>query len=305
MTAKIKSQNLSFILSLPALMVISCMFLRSTDLVVRGQLISKVDVLQMITIEHLLGSLLFLPNTMAAIRAIRSFKLSDFFFLLLVGIGASVGGIYCFTKAFYYLNPVVVILLQKLQPIFTVLFALLLLQERPTRNFLLWGGVALVASYFVSFGWNFDFSKLGGGPLTGMAFAVAAGALWGGGTVFGKRLLERASPWTLTHLRYWTGALFCLSLSSSTPTMIITPLLENPLSFSYMAIVSGFLPLLLFYQGLKQLPSILTSILELFYPFFSILLGFIVLKRPLTLIQLLACALLIFAIHKAQNKNKV
>ncbi|MFC1688010.1 EamA family transporter, partial [Patescibacteria group bacterium] len=54
----------------------------------------------------------------------------------------------------HHLNISVVLLLQKLQPIFAILLALAWLKERPKKIFYLWAAVAFGGSYILTFGFS-------------------------------------------------------------------------------------------------------------------------------------------------------
>ncbi|MEI8634470.1 DMT family transporter [Vibrio sp. PP-XX7] len=61
------------------------------------------------------------------------------------GVGSALGTL-AYTEAFHYLNPTIVILLQKLQPVVAILLAYLVLKEQIQSSFLLWAGVLLGGS---------------------------------------------------------------------------------------------------------------------------------------------------------------
>ncbi|MCL4278097.1 MAG: EamA family transporter, partial [Ignavibacteriaceae bacterium] len=82
-------------------------------------------------------------------------------FFLLALFGGAIGTM-AITKALFYVNFVnlsVVILLQKLQPVFAIALASVFLKEKLSFRFIFWAGIAIVGAYFMTFGTNLpDFS---------------------------------------------------------------------------------------------------------------------------------------------------
>ncbi|MDX1502594.1 MAG: EamA family transporter, partial [Thermoanaerobaculia bacterium] len=96
----------------------------------------------------------------------------------------------------------VVVLLQKLQPVFAILLAALLLGERLTRRFLLLAGVALGGAYLMTFGARWPELGAGRSPAAAAAWAALAAAAFGSATVFGKRVLGALDFRAATFGRY-------------------------------------------------------------------------------------------------------
>ena len=72
-------------------------------------------------------------------------------FFLLSLFGGAVGTL-AIVKALFLVNfkaLTIVVLLQKLQPVFAITLAALLLGEKLKRNFLLWSALAITAGYFL------------------------------------------------------------------------------------------------------------------------------------------------------------
>ena len=73
--------------------------------------------------------------------------------------GGAIGTI-AITKAFFtvFIEGVssvsVIVLLQKLQPLFAIVLAWIILKERPRPTFYLWAGLALIGSYLTAFGFG-------------------------------------------------------------------------------------------------------------------------------------------------------
>jgi len=144
---------------LAALLVALCGILRSTDLYFRNPVIKTLPVVILIAWEHLINAGITLPVLLLKRRYFAKISLRDLILFLGVGVGASAGGVLCFTQAFHYINPALAVLLQKLQPVMTITLGALLLREKISRHFVGWALVAIISSYFVSFGLTNPFRR--------------------------------------------------------------------------------------------------------------------------------------------------
>ncbi len=76
---------------------------------------------------------------------------TELFSLLMVAVFGGAIGTLSIVKALFLVNfqsLSIVVLLQKLQPIFAISLAALFLKEKLRRNFIIWAAVALIAGYF-------------------------------------------------------------------------------------------------------------------------------------------------------------
>ncbi|MDN5279199.1 MAG: hypothetical protein PWR01_3164 [Clostridiales bacterium] len=292
----------------PLLLVI-CGILRSTDLYFRTPVVATLPVITLITWEHLINLVVVSPILIYNFRQYFKFRLKDFFLFIFIGCGASALGILCFTQAFLYINPALAVLLQKLQPLMTIFMGAFILRERIERRFFLWALIAIIASYFVSFGLADPFSGEWRKVAIGAGYAVLAAFFWGSGTIWGKILLERFSQLFVMSNRFLFGAIFTLIIShlfgnGFQAEVVFSP--EKPLitSIIYMAIISGFFATSFFYVGLKWVKASLASILELVFPVSSVLIMWWSFNRPLTTAQIIAGIVLFTAMYKINSLNR-
>ena len=210
-----------------------------------------------------------------------------------------------FTASFRYVNPSVTILLQKLQPVFVVLLAFLFLGERPARKFYPWAVLALAAGFVLSFP-DLDVSFLrerGNLHAKGVIYALAACAIWGVSTVAGRSLLTRTTPGSppsgatssacsrcVLILSAWCGR----QVQASFGVMFGSR--ETMLALVYLSIVSGVIPMFIYYAGMARTPASVVTFIELLYPVSAVLLNTLFLHTPLTHIQLGAGSVLLFAV---------
>lgn len=285
------------------LLVALCGILRSTDLYFRTPIVGSLAVLTLITWEHLVNLVVVSPILIKNLQYYRQFTWQDFLLFLLVGCGASALGVLCFTQAFLYMNPALAVLMQKLQPVITITLGALVLKETISRRFILWALVAIIASYFVSFGLTDPFSGEWQKVATGSMFAFLAAFFWGGGTIWGKMLLDKYSQLFVMSNRFLFGSIFTLTICFLFGEGLQAEIVfaeARPLfaSIVYMALISGFVATTFFYIGLKWVNATMVSILELFFPVSSVLIMWLSFNRPLDGVQILAGIIMFFAVYQ-------
>ncbi|MGH2459362.1 MAG: EamA family transporter, partial [Chloroflexota bacterium] len=135
--------------------------------------------------EHILLACYALPAILLSIAALRKLRATEWLALIGISWGGSALATVLFTLAFETGNPTTVILLQKVQPLFAIILARLLLGEPLSRRFWPWFVLAMAGTYLVSFGTLAPFGGLGQAQAITAALALGAAALWGSATVFG------------------------------------------------------------------------------------------------------------------------
>jgi len=200
----------------------------------------------------------------------------------------------------------IVILLQKLQPIFAILLAATFLKERLGKNFMLWAAIAIVAGYFLTFG--FALPKLYDDQNTMMAalFSILAAFSFGSSTVFSKRLLQKLDFISAAFFRYGLTTLIMLPIVLGNGSLSefenITTL--NWWIFGIISLTTGSGAIFLYYFGLRQVRAIISTISELFFPISAIFFDYIFNNHILSLIQWISAGIMIFAIVRLNSDNK-
>jgi drug/metabolite transporter (DMT)-like permease len=292
------------------LLVALCGILRSTDLYFRNPVVKSFSVITIITWENLINLVIVLPVIVRNYRQYLQMTFRDFVLFLLIGCGASALGILCFTEAFLFINPALAVLLQKLQPLMTIVLGAVFLKEKIGRHFFVWALVAIIASYFVSFGFTSPFAGEWQKIATGSGFAVLAAFFWGGGTIWGKLLLSKYTQLFVMGNRFLFGAIFTLNIAHIWGNGLEMDKIfagAEPAfnSILYMALISGFVATTFFYTGLKWVKASVASILELFFPISSVVIMWISFNRPLAVEQLLAAMLMFYAIYKINSIERL
>ena len=223
--------------------------------------------------------------------------------LVIGGLGQAIGTL-AFTQAFAYLNPTLVILLQKLQPVVAISLSAMILKERIHARYLMCAALAIVGSLLIVAkdisallfydAWHYtDQTSM---RIFGYLLALLAVFSWGASTVFGKQLsLAGHHPAQIMHGRFLCGFVVLLPfLIAGLPTMP-PPTLNQVGMIVAMVLLSGFLGMLFYYQGLRRVQSKQSALAEMAFPVMAGLINWLALDMTLTPIQILGGAILLFA----------
>lgn len=234
-------------------------------------------------------------------RHLSTFKKQDYFYLLLVSLAGGALGTMAIVKALFlveFKDLSVVVLLQKLQPVFAIALAAIVLRERLNKNFVFWAVIAIVAGYFLTFG--LETPHFGTGAKTGLAaaYSLLAAFCFGSATVLGKKLLHNLTFNTATFYRYGFTTLimfFFLVFSGSYVEFIKATLLNWKIIF-LISITVGSGAIYLYYYGLRKVPAMLASICELCFPLSAIVFDYLFHNKVLSLVQWISVAVMLTAI---------
>ena len=127
---------------------------------------------------------------------------------------------YFYTKALGYVNYIdlsVVVLIQKLQPLFAISLASIVLGERVSKSFIFLASAAILGRYLTTFG-NKPLLFLDRQSIIASLFALLASFCWGSSTVLGKSALKQVPFELMTCIRLiitGTIALIIITLSGN------------------------------------------------------------------------------------------
>src|SRR6266498_724118 len=102
-----------------------------TDSLFRRPLSGELSPITIVLLEHCILSVVLLPFLLQGRKEMLHFSARDWISLAVIAVGGSVAATSLFTYSIKYGNPSVTVLLQKTQPIFTILLARIILRERP------------------------------------------------------------------------------------------------------------------------------------------------------------------------------
>ncbi|TME80124.1 MAG: DMT family transporter [Chloroflexi bacterium] len=216
------------------------------DTYFRAQLIGHLKPAQIVVIEDALVSLFLLAFLLRGIPELRRLDKRGWLAIGLIAVGPQAIATLLFTKSFSYGHFAETFVLQQTQPLIAILLAWLVLGERRRPWFWPTAALALVGVYMVVFAQDLTapLSDLQHGRLEAGLYALGAAALWASGTVLGRFVL----------LLQYGGSAFAHYQGS------------DILPFLGIALIPGFLALLLYYRALRSTPATLATIAELAYP---------------------------------------
>lgn len=236
----------------------------------------------------------------------RLFVKQDYILFILVAIFGGMLGTISIVKALFLVNfnqLSVVVLLQKLQPIFAIILAAILLKEKVKKNFAIWASVAIGASYFLTFGFSAPSISMSDNTMQAGLFALLAAFSFGSSTVFSKKILNNHNFVTATFFRYGTTSLLLLIyvLISGTFSQIEVTTNINWIYFLIIGTTTGSGAIFIYYYGLRRVKAIVATISELLFPISAILFDYIFNGSMLSPVQLLSAAIMVFAIIKLNS----
>jgi drug/metabolite transporter (DMT)-like permease len=285
------------------LLVILACVLWGIDTLIRYPLVnSGIHPTHIVFYEHSLLTLMFSWCLIPKIPDIGELRVADIFsFFIIGGVGSAIATV-CFTESFQYLNPSLVILLQKFQPVVAIILASLVLKEEIQKPFILWAGICMIGGLMLS---SPDIQKFYGLMINNMSLVTSDGAIrgyvlvgisvlgWGAATVFGKRLtLQGFETKTILGGRFLVGLLTLIPFITWNQYLLIqdTNLITR---LVIMVLISGGLAMWFYYQGMQRLSAKTTAIAEMFFPFFAVVVNWIFLDKQLSYVQLAGGVVLI------------
>jgi len=227
--------------------------------------------------EHVVLVALTLPLLAAAMTALWRAGPRYVAAGVAVGAGASAIATILFTKALFHGDFITVVVLQKVQPLIAVLGAWLVLKEQPRSGFAWFFLPALAGIWLIALPHPLDPHAHG---LVPIAETLAAAALWGLGTVFGRYLGRRLAFEHVSTVRFGFGL---LASACALPIVGAAAFSTAHDSFwiAVLALVTGFFALGLYYYGLRKTPALLSALGELAFPVTAAIVGIFVFDSSL------------------------
>jgi len=291
---------------LPYFAIIVAALLWSLDAFLRQSLYSLSPLL-IITIEHGIGSLLFIPTLIKYWTKIKILKQTGWVSLLWISFLGGICGTYFYTKALGYVGYIdlsIVVLLQKFQPLFAVSLAAIILKEKLSKRYLVLALFAMIGGYLVTFG-NNPISAWDNNTLIAALFALLSAFCWGSSTVLGKQALIYLPYSLVTALR--------LVITTVTGIVIILfsdwSIIYSHISYSQWKMLllivfsTGTVALFIYYYGLNRLPASHTTLFELFWPLSAVVIDWIIKGEPLSFSQLIGSVILLTSMTILTQEN--
>ncbi len=284
----------------PFFVVIAASLWAVDGIVLRPSLYS-LPVPLVVLVESAIVAILLTPFFIKRFSSLKSLQTKDWIAFAGVALLGGAVGTMAITKALFYVNFVnlsVVILLQKLQPVFAIALATIFLKEKLPKEFFLWAGSAIVGAYFMTFGLSAPNFSTGDKTTIAALFALLAAFSFSSSTVLSKRALRNVEYEMGTYLRFLFSAIIMLIIASTTGDISnlneITT--KQIVIFLIIAFTTGGAAIFLYYYGLKRISASVASICELAFPLTAVVLEYFVHGNILSPIQWIGAAVLLMSI---------
>jgi Predicted membrane protein len=290
----------------PSLAVIFAALLWSIDGFLRQEL-NTVPSILIVSLEHSIGAIIFLPFLVKSWKSIKTLGQREWVSILWIAIFGGILGTFFYTKALGYVNYInlsVVVLLQKLQPVFAIALSSIILKEKLSNKFISLSLSAIIGAYLVTFGSTLEF-EWNDKTIIASLLALLSAFCWGSSTVLGKHALKSLPFETVTSLRLTVTAFFALIALFATAEFSMVLELKSVQWQKILMIVfsSGSIALAIYYYGLQNLPASHTTIYELAWPLSALLLDWAVRDQLLNATQLLGALILLVSMIVLSKEN--
>ncbi|KAF5070568.1 Riboflavin transporter ImpX [anaerobic digester metagenome] len=233
----------------------------------------------------------------------------EIIYLALIALTGGALGTMAIVKALFlveFKDLSIVVLLQKLQPVFAIALAAVLLREKLNRSFVFWASMAIIAGYFLTFGFNLPDFNTGSKTMIAAGYSLIAAFCFGAATVLGKGVLHNLSFQAATFYRYGFTSLIMLIFVVVTGNMsgfvIATP--ANWLIIVIISLTVGSGAIFLYYFGLKKVTAMLAAICELCFPLSAIVFDYLFHGKVLSPVQWASVALMLLAIIRLSTQRR-
>ncbi len=261
-----------------------------------------------VLIESSIVAILLTPLFFKELPKIRSLANQDLLSFFLVALLGGAIGTMSITKALFYVNFVnlsVVILIQKLQPVFALILASILLKEKPPKEFFIWAGLAIIGAYLMTFGLSFPNLSTGEKTVIAAGLSLIAAFSFGSSTVLSKRALRNVGFELGTYLSFLFSSFIMLitALIFSSISKISSVTDTQWLIFFLIAITTGGAAIFLYYYGLKKVTASVATICELAFPLTAVILEYFLHGNMLDIVQWIGVTILLTSIIKVSSLN--
>jgi len=252
-------------------------------------------------VESTIVALLLTPFMIKYFSRAKELSRGDLFAFIGVALAGGAIGTMAITKALFYVDFVnlsIVILIQKLQPVFAITLAAVFLKEKLPNIFFAWGALAITGAYIMTFGFNLPDLSTGDKTTMAAIFALIAALGFGSSTVLSKRALKNVSFELGTYLRFAISSIIMLVIviSSGTLSSITSITTDQIYIFFLIAFTTGGPAIFLYYFGLKRITASVASICELAFPLTAVILEFALRGNILGPVQWAGALVLFFSI---------
>jgi drug/metabolite transporter (DMT)-like permease len=276
--------------NLAAVFVIVAAFLWAVDGIVLRPVLFGLPVSLVVFTESLIAAVLITPFMLKKFRTLKKLALKDWLAFFSVAVFGGALGTMAITKALFYVNYVnlsIVILIQKLQPVFAITLAAIFLGERLPLKFFVYAGAALAGAYVMTFGLSIPSIDQTDKTFFAALFALLAAVSFGSSTVLSKRALRNVGFEVATYLRFLISTVLMLAVSIFSGSIKYAAGISSNqlLIFFLIALTTGGSAIFLYYYGLKRIPASVAAVCELAFPLGAIVLEYLLRGNILSPVQ--------------------
>ena len=270
--------------------------------VVSKFVLDKVPTFTVLFIRYFIaGSVLFFVLKRRNVRKIEKQDYKYVFFVGFVGYFLSIVAQFLGTK---FSNASLASLINSTNPIFIILFAVLILKEKLTFHKIICVIAAMTGTYIIIGGGS------GSGHALGISLSVVSVILWSLMTVIVRKITQKYDPIQITTYAIIIATI--CSFPASTYELIVIPNIDifNPtviLSLLYIGLICTALSHVLWNKSLSMIEAGNCSLFYPLQPMVSVLLGWLLLGENITIRFALGAILIIggilFSVVGKQNKE--
>lgn len=242
-------------------------------------------------------------------RLLKVFTRKDIIYIFLVALMGGALGTMAIVRALFlveFRDLTIVVLLQKMQPVFAISLAAILLREKIQKNFILWASVAITAGYFLTFGLELPNLKTGSKTALAAGYSLLAAFSFGSATVLSKGALQRISFQAATFYRYGFTTLIMLVFVLITGSLpgLANVTTNNWIIFLVITFTTGSGAIFLYYYGLRKVKAMVATICELCFPLSAIMFDYFFNGKVLSPVQWISAAVMMIAIVRLSIGGK-
>ncbi len=271
--------------------------------------LSNLDVVFVVFILHFIPFLIMNLFFYKEYSYLRKFTQQDILWFSLIALTGGAIGTIAIVKALFLVHfqqLSVIVLLQKLQPVFAVILAFIILGERPQRKFYVYATLAIVASYFLTFGLNIPTFTKDNDHLYAILLSLLAAFSFGSSTVFSRKVLNKFPFQVSTFFRYGfsTIVLFFFLLFFGDLNSFSLASKGNWFFLVLISLTTGSGAIFIYYYGLRKIKASVATFAELMFPVSAIIFDYFLNGKILSVVQWIAAAVLLFAILRISMPSK-
>jgi drug/metabolite transporter (DMT)-like permease len=261
----------------------------------------NLPVVFVVFLQHAIPLALLTPIFFKEYKTFFKLHNRDIFILCIIALFSGVIGTMAIVKALFLVhfhNLSVVVLIQKVQPIFAIILAAIFLKESIGKKFIFWSIFVFLGIYLITFGLNHPSIILNETNIDAYLLSILSALSFALNTVLGKHLTKTVSYKTITFSRFFLGtifsAIFCLISGQFLNFDLIT--MNNLLILLVIFVAGGPISMFLYYYGLKYVKASTAAIGEMALPFSVIILDYTINNERLSLIQWCGAIIIIIGI---------